>query len=164
MYQTNPYKKYTTQIALLIVALSILISVYSAQYGFGYAPCQLCQWQRIPWWIIVVVCIMSLLFNRYVSRRFHLYVLWITFLALIASTGLAAFHAGVEYNWWPGLASCSTTQTLPTTSDEIFMAFGQPAPDCTKPAWIFLYLSMAGWNALISFIAACYCLFGIWKQ
>jgi disulfide bond formation protein DsbB len=69
----------------------------------------------------------------------------------VCSSDLAAFHAGVEWKWWPGPAACAGGATA-GASDIVAMLKGGKVktPSCDVAAWVFLCLSMAGWNALIS--------------
>src|SRR3546814_9602095 len=57
-------------------------------------------------------------------------------LTLLAALGIAIsgligiFHAGVEYGFWEGLTTCSTTQSGPVTLDSIMAA---PLIRCDVP-------------------------------
>jgi len=53
--------------------------------------------------------------------------------------------------WWPGPTSC-VGGSAAVTGDLVAMLKGGAikAPSCDKAAWVFLGLSMAGWNALAS--------------
>ena len=66
---------------------------------------------------------------------------------------LAAYHAGAEWKWWPGPTTCSgggsSALTASSMSDLLNGAKVKP-PQCDKAAWVWLGLSMAGWNFLIS--------------
>jgi disulfide bond formation protein DsbB len=75
-------------------------------------------------------------------------------LALIFAAGvaLAVYHAGAEWKWWPGPTACSSTGggvDAGQMADLLGGAKIKP-PACDTAAWVFLGLSMAGWNALIS--------------
>ena len=65
-------------------------------------------------------------------------------------TALAVYHAGVEWRWWPGPASCSGGGGRISLADMTSLLHG-PAMHvvrCDEAAWRLLGLSMAGWNAL----------------
>ena len=74
-------------------------------------------------------------------------------LALVFAGGfvLAAYHAGAEWKFWPGPASCAAGHVEVTVADMTRMLHGGPiaAPACDKAAWIFLGISMAGWDGLL---------------
>jgi disulfide bond formation protein DsbB len=60
------------------------------------------------------------------------------------------FHAGVEYGWWPGITSCTTT-AAGTSLEAILSA---PIIRCDTPQWTLAGISLAGYNALFSLTGA----------
>lgn len=121
-----------------------------AALGFqaaGYAPCELCILQR---WPHVAAALIGGAVWFLGWRR------WLAVLGLAAAavaTGLALYHTGVELSWWAGPAHCASgVGDLARMSPADLMARLQDAPviRCDQPAWVFLGLSMAAWNALIS--------------
>jgi disulfide bond formation protein DsbB len=58
-----------------------------------------------------------------------------------------AYHAGVEWKWWPGPTTCAGEigggSVLPDLTND-------PVIGCEEAALRILGLSLAGWNALIS--------------
>ena len=64
--------------------------------------------------------------------------------------GLGAYHAGVEWKFWPGPASCSPSVGITSAADMLNQLDTTHAPSCTDALWRFLGLSFAGWNVVIS--------------
>lgn len=129
-----------------------LAMAYLAEYGFGLLPCELCLWQRWPYWLAIGAGLGALLMPR----------LWLP-MALIATGLLAgnavlgAYHAGVEWGFWPNLlARCAPPPGPPArTVEELMRALAaQPIVRCDEPAIRVAGLSMAGWNALYAASAA----------
>ena len=113
-----------------------------AQYGFGLPPCEMCHWQRWPYFAALPLALAAL---RWPSR-----LLVGGLAALFAlDAAIAIFHAGVEWKWWTGITECSGGG-LQATSVEALTAqiMGAPVVRCDEPALVVLGLSMAGWNAL----------------
>ena len=83
-------------------------------------------------------------------------------LVLLWSAGLGAYHAGVEWNWWPGPQDCAVAPPALGTGGSLLeqMQKTRVVP-CDEAAWRFLGLSLAGWNALISFGLAAVAVAGI---
>ncbi len=73
-------------------------------------------------------------------------------LAFLVSFGVAAYHAGAEWKFWPGPAACASGGGGVSASDMTALLQGakMKPPACDQAAWVFLGLSMAGWNALVS--------------
>jgi disulfide bond formation protein DsbB len=64
------------------------------------------------------------------------------------------YHAGVEMHWWKGPTAC--TGGLGTVSiDDLTSALNKPShPQCDEPAFMFMGISMAGYNFVASVILA----------
>jgi disulfide bond formation protein DsbB len=71
---------------------------------------------------------------------------------LIALSGaIGAYHAGVEWHWWPGPQSC-TGPAFHYGGGPLDL--NAPVVVCDMAAWRLFGLSLAGYNALISFAIA----------
>ena len=72
------------------------------------------------------------------------------------SGAIGVFHAGVEYHWWEGLTTCSSTLAgQGGTTDEILARImAAPITRCDAPAWTLWGVSMAGFNTLFSLSGA----------
>ncbi len=130
-------------LALLGAAAALALGQV-AQNAFGLAPCQMCHWQRWPYFAALPLALAAL---RWPSR-------WLiaALAALFAlDAGVAVFHAGVEWKWWTGITECSGGG-LQATSVEALTAqiMGAPLVRCDEPAVVALGLSMAGWNAVFA--------------
>ena len=140
----NPPLKLAQRLALGVPAL-LLAGAYISQYGFGLFPCEMCWWQRYPHFAAVLLALVS---TAAQPRQ-----LWIALaaLAILASGLIGGFHAGVEYDWWEGLTTCSTTASGPISLDDIMAA---PITRCDVPQWTLAGISLAGFNAVISTLSA----------
>jgi disulfide bond formation protein DsbB len=138
---------------LAFVASALMLAMAHAFETFGkMAPCHLCLKQREVYWVAGTVALIALVARRTpwaarVRRPFDLLLAAI----FLYGAGLAAFHAGVEWKWWPGPTTC-TGGGAAAAGDLLAMLKGGAVkvPQCDKAAWVFLGLSMAGWNALAS--------------
>jgi disulfide bond formation protein DsbB len=74
-------------------------------------------------------------------------------LVFLYGLGVATWHAGAEWKWWPGPAACAADRNATFSASGINDMLGgaaQKMPSCEVAVWHFLGLSMAGWNVLIS--------------
>jgi disulfide bond formation protein DsbB len=141
--------------ALIVLAVSALtiIGAWIFQWS-GYPPCVLCLKERwayyaaIPLSLIVALMAMS-------GMRAARYGLLLLALLMVASGIFGVYHAGVEWKWWPGPGTCEGTLSggLPKLGNE-------PVIACEEAAIRILGLSLAGWNAVISFCLAAVALLG----
>lgn len=136
---------------LLIILASLsslaLVMAYISQYFFGLQPCHLCLWQRKPFFIIIVIAIVFLLIPQ--LSKYKKLAIQISVVLLIANTALAFYHAGVEKKIFKGLDSCSTESMNIQNLEELELNISKTSVvRCDQPQFIFLGISMAGWNAL----------------
>ena len=82
----------------------------------------------------------------------------------IATSGLiGGFHAGVEYGWWEGLTTCSTSVSG-SGEDFLKSIMNAPLVRCDVAPWTLFGISLAGFNFLLSFGGAVAILVMLWKK
>jgi disulfide bond formation protein DsbB len=142
---------------VLIVASAAILGAWAFQLA-GYAPCELCLKQRIPYYIGIPVALLVLFvgsrhrLGSHRSARFGLAALSLIF---TASALFGAYHAGVEWGFWPGPADCTgTLEKAGSMNDFMKQLQTTKVVRCDAVAIRILGLSLAGWNAVISAIMA----------
>jgi disulfide bond formation protein DsbB len=136
----------TVVLALGGVSLAALVFALISQFAFGYAPCELCLTQR--WWHGLIALIAVAAFPNIRPRI----LLLLQTLAILTCFTFAIDHIGVEQHWWQGTQACvgpqSTGHSLEDLKNQIL---NTPVTRCDEPTWFFLGLSMACWNAILTF-------------
>ncbi len=65
---------------------------------------------------------------------------------------MGIYHIGVEQGWWEGPTTCTSGSIEGLSTDDLLnQIMGAPLIRCDEIAWQFMGLSMASWNAVISF-------------
>lgn len=131
-------------LAFLLPA-ALLGGALISQYGFGLYPCEMCMWQRWPHLVAILLAAAALAFRR-ISMVVPLVVA--AAIAILISGLIGGFHAGVEYDWWEGLTSCSTN--LPAGGDMLDSIMNAPLVRCDVAPWTLFGISLAGFNFLLS--------------
>jgi disulfide bond formation protein DsbB len=150
--------------ALLIMLGSggLLLGALAFQHIGKLAPCAMCYWQRYGHVAALGIAWLALWPMPQAVRRA---VLTLAGLALLVTAGLALYHLGVEWKWWPGPQSCTTGGGFGGTIDELKRRIMQtPIVRCDAIAWSMWGLSMAGWNSLISLLLGVGALSLTWKR
>ncbi|MGI9170296.1 MAG: disulfide bond formation protein B [Caulobacteraceae bacterium] len=137
-----------------LVASAAMLAIAHAFETFGhFAPCTLCLKERQIYWaaLSLSAAAAALGFTSAAPRATRIANLLLTVIFFYSAL-VAGYHAGAEWHWWPGPASCSGGAVHVGTADLQAFLHGAPAamPTCDKAVWIFWGLSMAGWNAVIS--------------
>ena len=129
---------------------ALLLGAWGFQ-ALGYAPCKLCLWQRWPHAAAFLIGVLVL--ARSVAT------LALAGALAAATTGaIGVYHTGVELGWWQGPDTCTSAPVDNLTPEQLMeQIMNAPLVRCDEIAWQFLGLSMAGWNAILSFGMA-----GVW--
>lgn len=145
-------------ILAIFLSAASLIGALFFEHVLGYQPCQMCYWQRDAHKAVMIVSAIGLAVRYFSKTRKYDRILYLfAGVAFAVSFSLAFWHMGVEYKWWEGPKSCFAP-TGPSTinPNDIFDALNGKAklPQCSEAPWHLLGISMAGYNALISALAA----------
>ncbi|GJE54021.1 MULTISPECIES: disulfide bond formation protein B [Methylobacterium] len=141
--------------AALVVLVGAALTVGGAlffEHGLGYVPCKLCLTERVPYYLAILLAPLAYV----VPGRGGRLILGLIALVLLYGAGLGVYHAGAEWGFWPGPSDCGGGSGAGPADVGDFLkdlAFKQTV-DCTKAAWRFLGVSLAGWNALLAFLLA----------
>lgn len=140
--------------AIALGAGAVIATALYFEHGLGMRPCLLCLYQRWPYYAGVPLA--ALVAFLAASERAARAGLGLVGLVFLASAGLGAYHAGVEWGFFLGPNGCGGAPAAPAAGMDAFLAQLETVRviDCSQPAWIFLGLSMAGWNALVSLAIA----------
>jgi disulfide bond formation protein DsbB len=136
----------------LLVPLLLLGGAYASQYIGGLHPCDMCWWQRYPHMLAIPLALVAYA----MKRRPCISGLLAGFAGIaIGISGLIGlFHAGVEYGWWEGLTTCSTSPAGGSAADMLNQIMATPIIRCDVAPWSLFGISLAGYNGLLSSAAA----------
>jgi disulfide bond formation protein DsbB len=136
--------------ALIILALAAAAPLFAqaSETWLGLAPCELCLWQRWPYWAASGLAALALLLPRQSGI-----LLALAGLAALASGSLGGFHLGVEQGFWPSpLAGCKAATAGGAMSIDDMLKSLAPIPNkpCDAPAFLIsgLPISMAAMNMI----------------
>jgi disulfide bond formation protein DsbB len=142
-----------------VLASAAMLAIAHAFETFGkLAPCTLCLRQReVYWWAGGLALAFMILVRLPGGPRFRQATCWILGLVFLVGAGVAVYHAGAEWKFWPGPTTCAGAGASRVSADAMSALLTGAkihGPACDKAAWVFLGLSMAGWNALVSLALA----------
>lgn len=142
--------------ALAIAAAAsalLLAGAHAFEHFGGLAPCALCLDQREAHWTGLGVALAGLALGLFFkARRVTAAAAGALALVYLVSAGLAFYHTGVEYKFWPGPATCSGAGPVaidPSALDDV-LSGAAPVVTCAEAAWRLFGVSMAGYNLFVS--------------
>ena len=134
-------------VILAIISLTI-ISTLIIQYWLGHEPCKLCLYERIPYFLSILL-IMKIIF----IKKYEKITLLILCLVFISSTVLAFYHFGIEQGFFSESLACTSKDLLKTLSkEELLEQLQRNIISCKNVSFRVLGLSLAGINTIFSLL------------
>ena len=142
--------------ALGLLALSALGLAYALEHLGGYRPCQLCLWQRYPYFGVLAAVGLGLAIGR--PRP----MLLLAAALFLVTAGIAWYHVGVEQGLLALPTGCAAGGNAGSIA-ELRAQLQMAAPACDQVGLTFLGLSLSNWNALAAMAFAALGLLGWWR-
>ena len=134
--------------SLLIFIILILISAFLIEYRLDHKPCKLCIYQRIPYFVAVLLILKMLLTTSY--QKITLFILALTFLV---SASLAFYHFGIEQGFFSESLICTAGNLSENLSKEELLKLLELNPiSCKDISFKILGFSLATINTIFSII------------
>ena len=144
--------------AAIIAAVGLLTicGFFFFEHVLGYPPCPLCLDQRKAFYVSVPLAALLCLGAGYgASRKVMIAGFAVIAAVMLWNTGLSAYHAGVEWKFWPGPNDCSGPVTGFGSAGNLLKQLENiRIVRCDEAAWRFLGISLAGYDVLISLFLA----------
>ena len=152
-------------LAITGIAVATLAGAWFFQLVLDIRPCPLCLEQRYAYYLAVPLGALVALAAAKDAPRAVIYAgLAMLALAALYNAGLGAYHAGVEWGFWPGPTECSGPVLDLGKAGSLFDNLDKvKVIRCDEVQWRFLGLSLAGYNVLISLAMAAFAAWGIAK-
>lgn len=130
---------------LIFIAIFALSLAYISQYFFGLLPCNLCLYERKPFFAIIAICLLILVFFK--DKKAKKFAIFLSLFFLLINASIAIYHVGVEQKIFKLSESCNSTIENYTSMEELKKLLANaPLARCDDPQFFFLGLSMAAWN------------------
>ncbi|MDT3684669.1 MAG: disulfide bond formation protein B [Pseudorhodoplanes sp.] len=146
----------STALAIAILGAATILGAWYFQYGLGLQPCPLCLEQRYAYYFAIPLAVLAALgVSVGASRKVIVAAFIVIALGMLWNAGLGAYHAGVEWKFWPGPQDCGgQLGDLGTAGGLLKKLESIRVIRCDEVAWSFLGISLAGYNVLISLALA----------
>jgi disulfide bond formation protein DsbB len=146
---------------IAFVGLLTIAGFFFFQYGLGYEPCPLCLEQRTAFYVGVPLAALLLLgAGCGASRKVLLLGFAAIAVVMLWNTGLSAYHAGVEWKFWPGPIDCSGPIRPLGEGSLLSRLQNVRIVRCDEAAWRFLGISLAGYDVIVSLVLAAAAAYG----
>ena len=143
--------KQKNDIFLIVILAFISLTIISAlivQYWLGHEPCRLCLYERIPYFLSIL-----LITKIFFIKKYERITLLILFLVFMSSAVLAFYHFGIEQGFFSESLACTTGDLSKTLSkEELLQQLKQNSISCKNVSFRILGLSLAAINTIFSLI------------
>lgn len=140
----------------ILASLAMLGAAHFFERVLLLAPCPLCLKQREVYWAVVAMAVTGLALWRWQpTRRFLIAFNILIGLAFLVGAVVAFYHMGVEYGWFAAPSGCAAGASRESiVGGQIDLDQPVAVAACTESLWVFLGLSMAAWNGIVSMMLA----------
>jgi disulfide bond formation protein DsbB len=147
---------------IALVGLATIGGFFFFEYVLGYPPCPLCLDQRNAFYVAVPLAALLWLGAGHGATRKVLFLGFLVIaIAMLWNTGLSAFHAGVEWKFWPGPIDCSgPINSFGAAGNMLNRLQDIRIVRCDAAAWRLFGISLAGYDVLVSLALAIVAAFG----
>ena len=152
-------------LAILVIAAATLAGAWYFQLVLGLQPCPMCLQERYAYYLAIpLAALVALAAGLHAPRGLLIGGLVLLALVAFANAVFGAYHAGVEWKFWPGPSDCTgPVGNLGSAGSLLDRLDTVKVVMCDEIQWSFLGLSLAGYNALISLLMAAVGLWGVAK-
>ena len=151
---SDPKIKMTKQInkkilfGILMFISFVLIFAFVIEYRFGHQPCKLCLYERIPYFLSIL-----LILKIFFIKGYEKITLLILCLVFIISSILAFYHLGIEQGFFKESLVCTAGNLSETlTKEEILKQLSQNTISCKNVEFKIFGFSLASINTIFSVI------------
>jgi disulfide bond formation protein DsbB len=149
--------------AIAVIAAATIAGAWFFQLVLDIVPCPMCLEQRWAYYAIIPLAILiAIAAKQGAPRGVLLAGLALIAFAALGNAAFGAYHAGVEWKFWPGPSSCTGSAALNLGGGSLLDQLDKvKVVPCDVVQWRFLGISLAGYNALISLLMVAIAAWGI---
>ncbi len=137
----------------LFVSVATLSVVYFLQYILGMQPCEMCIHERYPYFILILLCLISLICIKLPNKdqiKFANTIKYLSLLIIFAALIYSIMHVGIERGFIEGFSECSGFFSNINDADSLLLALEKaPLVRCNDPVLLFNFISIAESNLVV---------------
>ena len=135
-------------LVILIFISLVLVFAFVIEYKLGHQPCKLCLYERIPYFLSILLIIKILFIKQY--EKITLLIISLVF---ICSATLGFYHFGIEQGLFNESFVCKAQNLSEILSKEqLLEQLKQNNISCKDVSFKILGLSLAAINTILSLI------------
>ena len=135
-------------LTIFLISFIALISAYFIEYVLGYQPCNLCLYERVPYFLAILILLVNFKYNK-LEKHFIFFLIIIFFIATL----LSLYHLAIEQGLIEESLLCNLEKgTNIIDKDEILKQLQQKSISCKDVTFKIFGLSLTNYNIIISLL------------
>ena len=133
---------------IFLISFIALISAYFIEYVLGHQPCNLCVYERIPYFLAILIVLIN-----YKYKKLEKYLILSLSIIFLLATILSLYHLGIEQGFIQESLLCDLEKGANILDkDEILMQLQQKNISCKDVTFQIFGLSLTSYNIIISLL------------
>ena len=133
---------------IFLISFIALVSAYFIEYILGHQPCNLCVYERIPYFLAILIVLINYKYNK--LEKYLILSLAIIFLI---ATILSLYHLGIEQGFIQESLLCDLEKGANIIDkNEILKQLQQKSISCKDVTFKIFGLSLTNYNIIISLL------------
>ena len=133
---------------IFLISFIALISAYFIEYILGHQPCNLCVYERIPYFLAILIVLINYKYNK-----LEKYIILSLAIIFLIATILSLYHLGIEQGFIQESLLCDLEKGANILDkDEILKQLQQKNISCKDVTFKIFGLSLTSYNIIISIL------------
>ena len=133
---------------IFLISFIALVSAYFIEYILGHQPCNLCLYERIPYFLAILIVLINYKYNK-----LEKYIILSLAIIFLIATILSLYHLGIEQGFIQESLLCDLEKGANIVDkDEILKQLQQKNISCKDVAFKIFGLSLTSFNIIISLL------------
>ena len=133
---------------IFLISFIALVSAYFIEYILGHQPCNLCLYERIPYFLAILI-----VFINYKYNKLEKYIILSLAIIFLIATILSLYHLGIEQGFIQESLLCDLEKGANILDkDEILKQLQQKNISCKDVTFQIFGLSLTSYNIIISIL------------
>ena len=133
---------------IFLISFIALVSAYFIEYILGHQPCNLCLYERIPYFLAILIVLINYNYNK-----LEKYIILSLAIIFLIATILSLYHLGIEQGFIQESLLCDLEKGANILDkDEILKQLQQKNISCKDVTFKIFGLSLTSYNIIISIL------------
>ena len=135
-------------IGIFLISFVALASAYFIEFILGHQPCILCIYERIPFFLAILIILINYKYNKLEE-----YLILLLAIIFLVATILSLYHLGIEQGFIQESLLCDLEKGANIIDkDEILKQLQQKSISCKDVTFKIFGLSLTSFNLIISLL------------